>query len=80
MKHPIYLLSAVVILNSCSDKPGKKDEGLSGKTEIQYNKDLLDSVRAAATTTSGELPTSIGYIKYAESIRKWSDLVEGGGN
>ena len=80
MKHLTCLLSAVVILISCSNEPAKKNEELSGKREIQYNKDLLDSVRAAATTTSGELPTSIGYIKYAESIRKWSDLVEGGAN
>lgn len=80
MKHPFYLLSAVVILISCSDEPAKKNEELSGKKEIQYNKDLLDSVRAAATSTTGELPTSIGYIKFAESIRKWSDLIEGGAN
>lgn len=43
-----------------------------------YDKSLLTQVRASAQAVPGELPTQINYLKYAASIRKWSDVVEGG--
>src|ERR1700741_4654808 len=76
MKHSLLAISAILLF-SCSNEPAQEKD-LTTKKEIQYDKQLLDSVRAAATSTTNELPISIGYIKYAESIRKWSDLVEGG--
>ena len=46
--------------------------------QIDYNNDLLQRVRAAASAIPGSAPSSISYLKYAESIRKWSDLITGG--
>src|SRR6185369_210152 len=43
-----------------------------------YDEGLVAKVRAAASAIPGELPTAINYQKYAASIRKWKDLVEGG--
>ena len=43
-----------------------------------YDDALVAKVRAAASAIPGELPTAINYQKYAASIRKWKDLVEGG--
>lgn len=45
-----------------------------------YDKSLLNQVRAAAMAIPGELPQRINYSKYAASIRKWSEVVEGGGD
>jgi len=78
MKYPFYLLSAVVILISCSNEPANENQAIDPSKRIEYNDSLLARVRAAGTSITGDLPTSIGYIKYAESIRKWSDLIEGG--
>src|SRR5436190_6503280 len=46
----------------------------------EYNDALLAQVRSAAMAIPGDLPTSINYQKYAASVRKWKDLVEGGGD
>ncbi|MET0394952.1 MAG: MBL fold metallo-hydrolase [Chitinophagaceae bacterium] len=70
----ILLLSLYVVLSgSCRDKEAKEPA-------IAYNNELLQRVRAAATAIPGNMPVAIGYLKYAESLRKWSDLVEGGSN
>lgn len=65
------LLFLLAIMASC----GKKE---TQQPAIEYNNELLQRVRAAAMTIPGNPPVSIGYLKYAESLRKWSDLVEGG--
>jgi glyoxylase-like metal-dependent hydrolase (beta-lactamase superfamily II) len=44
----------------------------------EYNNELLQHIRATSRSIPGELPTNINYLKYAESIRKWSDVIEGG--
>lgn len=66
---PFFCLA--VFLFSCSEN---KEE----KTDLRYDNELLQRVRAAANAVPGSFPQTIGYIKYAESVRKWSDLVEGG--
>src|SRR2546423_1339402 len=71
---PILIAVVMTILFiSCKSKttPEKAPE---------YNNELLQKIRAASTAIPGAYPTAINYIKYAESIRKWSDIVEGGGN
>lgn len=73
-----YLLSKawvvlVFLAAACSHK--KETE-----PTIDYNNELLQRIRAAAVAIPGSMPQSIAYLKYAESIRKWSDLIEGGGN
>jgi len=50
----------------------------SNEKPIAYNAELLQRVRAAASAIPGSAPTAIGYLKYAESVRKWSEVVEGG--
>jgi len=77
MKQSFILLLAVLIY-SCSNEPAKEDQAIDPNKRIEYNDSLLARVRAAGTSIVGDLPTSIGYIKFAESIRKWSDLIEGG--
>ena len=63
----------VTFFISCTDKPNQEKE-------ILYNDQLLQRIRIAATTIPGSLPQTISYIKYAESIRKWSDVIENGSN
>ena len=63
------LLSIALI--SCSE-PAAKEKA------IVYNAELLQRVRAAGASIPGAAPVSIGYLKYAESVRKWSEVVEGG--
>ncbi len=43
-----------------------------------YDEALLTKVRSAAMAIPGDLPVAINYLKYAASIRKWKDLIEGG--
>src|SRR5688572_3993806 len=43
-----------------------------------YDKALLQQTRAAAMAIPGALPQQINFLKYAASIRKWSEVVEGG--
>jgi glyoxylase-like metal-dependent hydrolase (beta-lactamase superfamily II) len=43
-----------------------------------YDDALVQKVRAAATAVPGPLPTGINYLKYAASIRKWNQVVDGG--
>jgi len=43
-----------------------------------YAPDLLAHVRAAAEAIPSRLPTSINYIKIAESYRPLSDIIVGG--
>lgn len=68
----LFLFSVLVFFISC-------------KTEHQpaapvYDDALLQKVRIAAIAIPGALPTGISYQKYAASIRKWSEVVEGGGD
>jgi glyoxylase-like metal-dependent hydrolase (beta-lactamase superfamily II) len=44
----------------------------------EYNDALVQKIRTAATAIPGELPLSISYTKFAASIRKWKDIIEGG--
>lgn len=66
------ILFLFVASASCNDK--KQIEAPA------YNKALLQQVRAAAMAIPGELPQRINYLKYASSIRQWSDIVEDGSN
>ena len=43
-----------------------------------YDDALLQKVRTAAVAIPGPLPSSINYVKFAASIRKWKDIVEDG--
>src|SRR5687768_12984683 len=64
-----FLFSGIVIiLAACA---GEKE-----KTAL-YDDALLQRIRTAANAVPDSAPLSIGYIKYAESRRKCSDLVEG---
>jgi glyoxylase-like metal-dependent hydrolase (beta-lactamase superfamily II) len=45
-----------------------------------YDDALLQKIRNAASAVPGALPLQINYLKYAASIRKWKDLVDGGGD
>src|SRR5688572_20226266 len=63
-----FLLIAAI---ACQDKKVKTAAPV-------YDKALLQQVRAAAMAIPGELPQQINYLKYASSIRKWSEVVEGG--
>lgn len=72
-KYPLALLSLTLIIFSC----GKKEK----QAEMpQYDDNLVQKVRTAAEAIPGELPHQISYIKYAASIRKWSQIISGGGN
>jgi glyoxylase-like metal-dependent hydrolase (beta-lactamase superfamily II) len=66
------LSSLIFILYSCTNNTEQKQE------EIIYNDELVQRIRTAAANVPGPAPTMIGYLKYAESIRKWSDLIEDG--
>jgi glyoxylase-like metal-dependent hydrolase (beta-lactamase superfamily II) len=44
-----------------------------------YNDALLQKIRVAASAIPGDLPIAINYTKYASSVRKWKDMIEGGG-
>ena len=65
-----FIATAII---SCSPAPANDDH-------IEYDAELLQRLRAAATTIPGAAPLSIGYLKYAESVRKWNEVVEGGSN
>ncbi|MEI6946299.1 MBL fold metallo-hydrolase [Paraflavisolibacter sp. H34] len=56
--------------------------GCTNETETpsapEYNTELLQRIRAAASIIPGPFPTGIGYLKFSESIRKWSEVIEGG--
>ena len=43
-----------------------------------YDDALLQKVRVAATAVPGQLPASINYMKYAATVSKWKDILEGG--
>ncbi|MFM7674631.1 MAG: hypothetical protein ACKO5F_03370 [Synechococcus sp.] len=43
-----------------------------------YPADLLERVRQAAGIIPGSAPTSIHYVKVAESLRPMADVIEGG--
>ena len=63
----------LLILFSCSNKT-------ESPKAPDYTPELLNKIRLAASTVPGALPVRINYLKYAESIRKWSDIVDGGSN
>lgn len=71
MTNKIIAAFIVLLLISCNGNQEKQKE-------ILYNNELLQRVRAAATAIPGALPNSIGYIKFAESRRKESDMIEDG--
>jgi len=74
-KNPLVIaISAILVLIviSCETKTESKVEAPA------YDDALLAKVRAAALAIPGDLPVGINYLKYAASIRKWKDLVEGG--
>ena len=66
------VISLVLMLLSCNNEPGNKVQA------PDYDDALLSRVRSAAMAIPGDLPIAINYQKYAASIRKWKDLVEGG--
>lgn len=70
--HAVPYLFFIMLLTAC----GKKQAKLSSP---EYNDALLQKVRTAASVIPGEMPEAINYIKYAASIRKWKEIVEGGG-
>lgn len=43
-----------------------------------FNDALAQRIRETATAIPGEMPVRINYVKYAESIRKWKDLIDDG--
>src|SRR5690348_12118172 len=67
----LVIILAVSVL-SCNNGPSNKVQA------PEYDDALLNRIRSAAMAIPGALPTSINYQKYAASIRKWKDLVEGG--
>lgn len=69
----IFLIPVLIagFLYACNDKKE------TSKAPV-YDKSLLAQTRAAAMAIPGALPTQINYLKYASSIRKWSEVVEGG--
>ena len=68
------VIALVLILVSCNN--GKSDQ----VEAPNYDDALLVKIRASAMAIPGELPIAINYLKYAESIRKWKDLIEDGSN
>ena len=72
--HLLTSVIAIVLLSitGCNDTPTGKQKAPN------YDEALLTKVRAAALAIPGELPVGINYLKYAASIRKWKDLIEGG--
>lgn len=71
MKNILFPAVFLLLFAACKDKPEKSNAPA-------YDKVLLQQTRAAAMAIPGELPQQINYIKYAASIRKWSEVVEGG--
>jgi glyoxylase-like metal-dependent hydrolase (beta-lactamase superfamily II) len=74
-KNPLVLvISTILVLMTigCETKTESKVEAPS------YDDALVGKVRAAALAIPGDLPVAINYLKYAASIRKWKDLVDGG--
>ena len=67
----ILLVLLVGLIASCSG-------GKESPAAPVYDKTLLRQVRAAARAIPGELPQKINYLKYAASIRQWSQVLEGG--
>jgi glyoxylase-like metal-dependent hydrolase (beta-lactamase superfamily II) len=67
----ILLVLLVGLIASCSG-------GKESPAAPVYDKTLLRQVRAAAMAIPGELPQKINYLKYAASIRQWSQVLEGG--
>ena len=76
MKRSLILLVALGLLListiGCNNQPAEKVQAPA------YDEALLTKVRAAAMAIPGDLPVAINYLKYAASIRKWKDLIEGG--
>jgi glyoxylase-like metal-dependent hydrolase (beta-lactamase superfamily II) len=68
----IPIVSALAILLSCNNAKAPETQAPA------YDEALLNKVRAAAVAIPGDLPVAINYLKYAASIRKWKDLIEGG--
>lgn len=72
MKHiiiPVFIACFAFACNNQKDSPKAP----------AYDKALLRQTRAAAMAIPGELPQRINYSKFAASVRKWSEVVEGGG-
>ena len=69
---PLFLLTISLLFISCNQQ--------SSTPAPTYDETLLNKVRSAGMAIPGSLPASIHYIKYASSIRKWSDIVEDGGD
>jgi len=66
------LIVIILALFSCNSTPTNRAQA------PDYDDALLARVRSAAMAIPGELPTAINYQKFAATIRKWKDLVEGG--
>lgn len=62
-----FILAGVLLISS-----------LSQAQQIAYNDALLQKIRTAATSVSGEKAIEVRYIKFAESPRTFSATVEGG--
>lgn len=72
MKNVCKLLLMVAIISFASCKKSTEPEA------PVYDDVLTQNLRTAAAAIPGSLPESIHYIKYASSIKKWSDVIEGG--
>jgi glyoxylase-like metal-dependent hydrolase (beta-lactamase superfamily II) len=69
MNKALYVMCLTVyFLSACRSTP----------KDISFDQDLLKKVRQAASVIPGALPTRINYLKFGETVRKWSDVVEGG--
>ena len=74
-QNPLVLAFTVILLLGtigCETKMEAKVEAPA------YDDALLAKVRSAAVAIPGDLPVAINYLKYAASIRKWKDLIDGG--
>jgi len=71
-----FCLLAVLAIASMSVTV--RGEPLIPQNVQPYSADLLGLVRRAATAIPGALPSSINYIKVAESHRPLSEIIEGG--
>ena len=69
---PLFFLTISLLFMACNQQ--------SSTPAPTYDETLLNKVRSAGMAIPGSLPASIHYIKYASSIRKWSDIVEDGGD
>jgi len=70
--HYAAIASLLISIIACDSTPTEKIQAPA------YDEALLTKVRAAALAIPGDLPVAINYLKYAASIRKWKDLIEGG--